>query len=82
METLIKNVEGNFFRSVLGFDANALYLYYFGNKMPTGWYELLERKNGFRRATRHSKQAIQWLEYMMQCEIFILLMQKMLVRFV
>ena len=36
--------------------------------MPTGWYRLREKTNDFKNSTKYSKQAIQWLEYVMKNE--------------
>ena len=64
MKTLIRGIENNFCRCIRGYDANALYLFCFGQLMPTGWYELLEKKNSYQSSVKYSQQAIQWLEYM------------------
>ena len=42
-QTLIKNIDDNYCRCVLGFDANLFYLYCFDQKMPSGWYELIKK---------------------------------------
>ena len=57
MQTLIKGIDDNFCRCVLGYDANSLYLWCIGQKMPTGWYELLEKRNGYQRSSKYSQQA-------------------------
>ena len=62
-QTTIKIIDDNFCRCVLGYDANSLYLYCFGPKMPTGWYELLEKRNCYQRSSKYSQQSIQSLEY-------------------
>ena len=63
MQTTIKNIDDNFCHCVLGYDANSLYLYCVGQKMPTGWYRLLEKQNNYKRLFKYSQQSIQWLEY-------------------
>ena len=68
MQTTIKNIDDNYCRCVLGYDANSLYLWCFGQKMPTGWYELIEKRNNYRHSARYSQQAIQWLNYMSKSE--------------
>ena len=65
LKTLIKKIKDNFCRCVLGFDANALYLYCFGKKMPTGWYTIQSETDGYKKQQKYSRQSIQWLDYMM-----------------
>ena len=36
--------------------------------MPTGWYELIEKRNGYRHSSRYSQEAIQWLDYISKTE--------------
>ena len=36
--------------------------------MPTGWYQVREKKNDFRKLTKYSQQAIQWMEHIMEIE--------------
>ena len=67
-KTLIKGIEDNLCRCVLGFDANALYLYCFGKKMPTGWYSIQNESDGYKMTQKYSKQSIQWLDYVMRTE--------------
>ena len=66
LKTLIKGIKDNFCRCVLGFDNNALYLYCFGKKMPTGWYTIQSEHDGYTKQEKYSKQSIQWLEYLMR----------------
>ena len=61
-ETRIKNKD--LCKKVIGYDANSLYLWCIAQDMPTGFYSLREKSNNFRKATRYSKQAIQWLTYL------------------
>ena len=51
-------------KKVIGFDANALYLSCVGRAMPIGYYSLREKKNGYKRETNYSNEAVQWLEYL------------------
>ena len=66
LKTLIKGIKDNLCRCVLGFDANALYLYCLGKKMPTGWYTIQSESNGYKKQQNYSRQSIHWLEYMMK----------------
>ena len=34
--------------------------------MPCGWYELLEKRHGYRRSAKYSQMAMQWLEFVAQ----------------
>ena len=34
--------------------------------MPTGFYKVLEKKNNFIKDVRYSKEAVQWLEHVME----------------
>merc|ERR1712147_236665 len=36
--------------------------------MPTGWYELIEKRNNYQHSARYSQQSIQWLNYMSKSE--------------
>ena len=51
---------------MLGFDANALYLYCLGQKMPTGWYTIQDESDGYKKHEKYSKQSIQWLDHVMK----------------
>ncbi len=66
LKTKIKGIVDNLCRCVLGFDANALYLYCIGKKMPTGWYTIQSEVDGYKKQEKYSRQSIQWLEYMMR----------------
>ena len=59
--TKIKNYDTC--KKVIGFDANSLYLWCLGQKMPTGYYSVREKKHNFAKQTRYSNEAIQWLEH-------------------
>ena len=50
-------------RSVVGYDANALYLWAIMQDMPTGWYTRRREENKFRpqQAQPYGQMAIQWL---------------------
>ena len=50
-------------RSIVGYDANALYLWAIMQDMPTGWYVRRREENGFRpqQAQPYGQMAIQWL---------------------
>ena len=50
-------------RSIVGYDANALYLWALMQDMPTGWYVRRREENGFRpqQAQPYGQMAIQWL---------------------
>ena len=50
-------------RSVVGYDANALYLWAIMQDMPTGWYTRRREENKFRpqQAQPYEQMAIQWL---------------------
>lgn len=63
-ETRIKNKD--LCQKVIGYDANSLYLWCMAQYMPTGIYSLREKTNNFKKATRYSKQGIQWLSYLNQ----------------
>ena len=65
-KTLIKGIKDNFCRCVKGYDANSLYLYCFGQKMPTGWYSIRDEKDGYKTQVKYSKQSMQWLDYIMR----------------
>ena len=53
-------------KAVIGYDANSLYLHGLGQKMPTGYYVLLDEKTGYIPETAYSHEAIQWLEHIME----------------
>ena len=50
-------------RSIVGYDANALYLWALMQDMPTGWYVRRREENGFRpqQAQPYGQMAVQWL---------------------
>ena len=52
-------------KSVIGFDANALYLWSIMQDMPTGHFLLRKEETGFRRETprRYEHMIINWLEW-------------------
>ena len=49
-------------RTVVGYDANALYLWALMQDMPTGWYTRRREENGFRpqQAQPFGQMAVQW----------------------
>ena len=54
---------GELCRSIVGYDANALYLWAIMQDMPTGWYTRRREENKFRpqQAQPYGQMAIQWL---------------------
>ena len=52
-------------RSIVGYDANALYLWALMQDMPTGWYVRRREENGFRpqQAQPYGQMAVQWLSW-------------------
>ena len=52
-------------RSIVGYDANALYLWALMQDMPTGWYMRRRAENGFRpqQAQPYGQMAVQWLTW-------------------
>ena len=50
-------------RAIVGYDANALYLWAIMQDMPTGWYTRRRAENGFRpqQAQPFGQMAVQWL---------------------
>ena len=52
-------------RSIVGYDANALYLWALMQKMPTGWYTRRRAENQFRPqpAQPYGQMAVQWLTW-------------------
>ena len=50
-------------RSIVGYDANALYLWALMQDMPTGWYVRRREENGFRpqQAQPYGQMAVQWI---------------------
>ena len=50
-------------RAIVGYDANALYLWALMQDMPTGWYTRRREENGFRpqQAQSFGQMAVQWL---------------------
>ena len=49
---------------IMGYDCNSMYVWALGKDMPIGYYILREKKNNFKKQTRYSNEAIQWLNYM------------------
>ena len=51
------------YRSIVGYDANALYPWALMQDMPTGWYMRRRAENGFRpqQAKLYGHMAVQWL---------------------
>ena len=54
---------GEMCRSIVGYDANALYLWAIMQDLPTGWYTRRRAENGFRpqQAQPYGQMAAQWL---------------------
>ena len=52
-------------KKVIGFDANALYLWSIMQPMPTGHFVRRKKEDGFKRQTprRYERMAIEWLEW-------------------
>ena len=52
-------------RSIVGYDANALYLWAIMQDMPTGWYTRRREENKFRPqpAQPYGQMAVQWLTW-------------------
>ena len=52
-------------RSIVGYDANALYLWALMQDMPTGWYVRRREENQFRpqKAQPFGQMAVQWLTW-------------------
>ena len=52
-------------RSIVGYDANALYLWAIMQDMPTGWYTRRREENNFRpqQAQPFGQMAVQWLTW-------------------
>ena len=52
-------------RSIVGYDANALYLWALMQEMPTGWYTRLRAEKQFRPqpAQPYGQMAVQWLTW-------------------
>ena len=52
-------------RSIVGYDANALYLWAIMHDMPTGWYTRRREENKFRpqQAQPFGQMAVQWLTW-------------------
>ena len=50
-------------RKIVGYDANALYLWALMQDMPTGWYVRRREENGFRpqQAQPYGQMALQWI---------------------
>ena len=56
---------GELCRAIVGYDANALYLWALMQDMPTGWYARRREENGFRpqQAQPYGQMAVQWLTW-------------------
>ena len=52
-------------RKIVGYDANALYLWAIMQDMPTGWYTRRRAENGFRpqQAQPYGQMTVQWLTW-------------------
>ena len=52
-------------RKIVGYDANALYLWALMQDMPTGWYVRRREENGFhpQQAQPYGQMAVQWLTW-------------------
>ena len=61
----VTNIRGGneLCRAIVGYDANALYLWAIMQDMPTGWYTRRRAENGFRpqQAQPFGQMAVQWL---------------------
>ena len=53
-------------KTMIGYDANSLYLQCLAQKMSTGFYILLEKKNNYVQETCYSHERIQWLKHVIQ----------------
>jgi hypothetical protein len=67
-ETTIRSTdyeEPNTCKRIIGYDANALYLWSIMQEMPTGHFVRRKSENQFRRETprRYEWMAIEWLEW-------------------
>ena len=53
------------YRSIVGYDANALYLWPLMQDMPTGWYMRRRVESGFRpqQAQPYGQMTVQWLTW-------------------
>ena len=56
---------GELCRAIVGYDANALYMWALMQDMPTGWYARRREENGFRpqQAQPYGQMAVQWLTW-------------------
>ena len=70
-ETYIKNIRDKVCKAILGFDANALYLFTMSLDMPTGGY--VRRFEPDFKPITHTRydNAFHWLDYMSQKRKFI-----------
>ena len=52
-------------RAIVGYDANALYLWAIMQDMPAGWYTRRRAANGFRpqQAQPFGQMAVQWAKF-------------------
>ena len=61
--TKIRNENGLPCATIKGFDANSLYLWAIGQKLPVWYYKLREKSSNYKRQMRYSSEAIKWLEW-------------------
>ena len=63
----VTRIRGGFelCRNIVGYDANALYLWALMQDMPTGWHTRRRAENGFRpqQAQPYGQMAVQWLTW-------------------
>ena len=63
-ETPIKNDESNICQNIIGFDANALYLWAIGQDMPVGAFNRRKKRTGFKPEKRDSYlKMYDWMEW-------------------
>lgn len=68
-ETLVRGISENICKSIIGFDANSLYLYAIAEFMPTGSYIVRKKDNGFRPIIRDRyEMAFHWLDWLQTSE--------------
>ena len=57
--------DPNLCQGVVGYDANALYLWSIMQEMPTGHYARRRAETGFRKEYKHtSEEALEWMEWL------------------
>ena len=63
----VTNIRGGseLCRTIVGYDADALYLWALMQDMPTGWYTRRRAENGFlpQQAQPYGQMAVQWLTW-------------------